>query len=101
MGAGEKIGTRSNRQMWFSRPETRFPNNKHTRDVGMSKRVLPTATFSGSTISDPATNFSVFQVDDGLRDQANRSLRSEGHLDQATRVGQVDDELRDLGFRHA
>ena len=65
MGAGEKIETRSNRQVWFSRPES-FPNNKHTRDVGMSKRVLPMATFSGSTISDPATNFSVFAVDDEI-----------------------------------
>lgn len=59
-------GTRSNNQMWNSRPEVQLPNNKQTRDLGMSKRVLPSATFSGSTISDPATNFSVFAVNDEI-----------------------------------
>lgn len=59
-------GTRTNFQMWFSRPETRFPNTKETRDVGMSKRVIASATFSGTSIVDVAANFSVFQVDDEI-----------------------------------
>lgn len=59
-------GTRNCFQMWFSRPETRFPNDKLTRDVGMSKRVVVSATFSGSSIVDTASNFSVFQIDDEI-----------------------------------
>jgi hypothetical protein len=57
-------GTRQDTRQWNSRPETRLPNNKENRDPGLSKRVLPSATFSGSVISDPATNFSVFAVND-------------------------------------
>lgn len=60
-------GTRTNQQPWFSRPETRFPNNKLRSDIGLSKRALATATFSGSTISDPAINFlTTFAVDDEI-----------------------------------
>jgi hypothetical protein len=59
-------GTRNNYQQWYSRPETRLENSSFTRDVGMSKRVIANATFSGSSIVDTATNFSVFQFDDEI-----------------------------------
>lgn len=68
MAGGEQNGTRQNRQFWRSRPETREPNNKYTRDVGLNKRVTIAGVFSGSLISDNngTTNFSVFAVNDEI-----------------------------------
>lgn len=60
-------GTRADFGNWFSRPETRFPNNRVTRDVGMLKRQIISATFAGSTITDAATTFTgVWAVDDEI-----------------------------------
>jgi len=58
-------GTRQDPQMGYSHPETRFPNNKLTRDVGLSKRVVSSAAvFSGSTIVDAGQTWTVFAVND-------------------------------------
>jgi len=53
----EEQGTRQRTGFLYSRPETRFPNNKMTRDVGLNKRLVISATFSGSTITDAASDF--------------------------------------------
>jgi hypothetical protein len=50
-------GTRQRREFYNERPESREPNNKYTRDVGMTKRLVISATFSGSTITDLASDF--------------------------------------------
>lgn len=59
-----KEGTRERENFYLNRPETRFPNGKDTRDVGLSKRLTISATFAGSLISDAASNFTVFEVND-------------------------------------
>jgi hypothetical protein len=59
-------GTRNNYQNFWSRPDSRFSSNKVTRDKGMSKRVVTSAIFSGSLISDATTDFTVFQTDDDI-----------------------------------
>lgn len=50
-------GTRQRRELYNERPETRFPNGKYTRDVGLNKLMTISATFSGSTITDLAVLF--------------------------------------------
>ena len=64
----EEWGTRQRTGQYYSRPETRFPNNKYTSDVGLSKRVTIAGVFAGSLISDNAgtTDFSVFKADDSI-----------------------------------
>lgn len=61
-------GTRQRYNFYKERPETRFPNNRYTRDVGINKRLVISATFSGSTITDAASNFVAagFAVDDQI-----------------------------------
>lgn len=59
-------GTRERKSFFYGRPETRFPNGKMTRDVGLSKRLTISATFAGSLISDAASNFTVFKVNDQI-----------------------------------
>lgn len=68
MAAGERNGTRQNRQFWFSRPDTRFPNDKYTSDPGLNKYKTIAGVFSGSLISDNngTTDFSVFAVNDEI-----------------------------------
>lgn len=54
----EENGTRQRQGFLKSRPETRFPNNKYTRDVGLNKLLTVSATFSSAgTIGDAASNF--------------------------------------------
>ncbi len=64
----EENGTRQRQGDLRSRPETRFPNNKYTTDVGLNKRLSISALFAGSLISDNAAtaDFSVFAVDDQI-----------------------------------
>lgn len=60
-------GTRETKSFFRSmRPSTRMDNNRHSRDVGISKRIIASATFSGSTISDAASNFTVFKAGDRI-----------------------------------
>ena len=59
-------GTRESRNFFRSRPSSRITNGRHSRDLGLSKRVVASATFSGSVISDAASNFAVFKVGDRI-----------------------------------
>lgn len=53
-----KNGTRQRREFYNSRPETRFPNNRYTRDVGLNKRLVVSATFAtNGTLTDAAVDF--------------------------------------------
>lgn len=59
------LGTRNFHQVYASHPESRMPNNKYTRDVGMSKRVLSTAAvMSSTTLTDAAQTWTVFSAGD-------------------------------------
>ena len=53
----EENGTRQKQGLIYGRPETRFPNNRYSSDVGINKRLIIAATFSGSTITDAASDF--------------------------------------------
>jgi len=53
----EENGTRQRQGFYKNRPETRLPNNKYTRDVGLNKRLIVSATFSSTTITDAASDF--------------------------------------------
>ncbi len=54
----EENGTRQRQSKYNERPETRFPNNKYTRDVGLNKLLTVSATFSSAgTIGDAASDF--------------------------------------------
>ena len=62
----EEQGTRETRSFFLSHPSSREDNSGKDTDKGMSKRVIASATFSGSTITDAASNFSVFKVYDWI-----------------------------------
>jgi hypothetical protein len=62
-------GTRQRYNKYNERPETRFPNNKYTRDVGLNKLQSVSATFtaSDSKLTDAATTFtSLWAVNDQI-----------------------------------
>ena len=96
----EENGTRQRVTGLWNRPETRFPNGKYTRDVGLSKRVTIAGVFSGSLISDNAgtTDFSVFAADDQIiiwGSASNNGVRT--ILAVATTALTVDWPVRDEG----
>ncbi len=64
----EEQGTRQRQGFLYIHPESRLPNNKYTRDVGLNKRLTIAGVFSGSLISDngATADFSVFKVDDQI-----------------------------------
>jgi hypothetical protein len=64
----EELGTRARQSGLYSRPSSRFPNNKMTRDVGMSKRVISNATFTATDAKITGANgdFTAFAVDDPI-----------------------------------
>ena len=66
MRCDEMQGTRESREFFKSRPSSRITNGRHSRDLGLSKRVVASATFAGSTISDAASSFSVFKAGDRI-----------------------------------
>lgn len=67
MREDEMQGTRETKSFFRTmRPSTREPNGRHSRDVGLSKRLVASATFAGSLISDAASDFSVFKVGDRI-----------------------------------
>lgn len=59
-------GTRQRQGKYHERPETRFPNGKYRTDLGLSKRVICSATFtaSDSKLTDAAADFTDFAVND-------------------------------------
>ena len=62
-------GTRQRQSKYNERPETRFPNDKYTRDVGLSKYLVVSATFAtDGTLTDAAANFETagFAVNDQI-----------------------------------
>lgn len=61
------LGTRSISRFIQGHPDSRFPNDRSSRDVGMLKRKIISATFSGSTVTDAATTFTgVFAAGDPI-----------------------------------
>ena len=64
----EENGTRQRYGFLYSHPESGFPNNKYTRDVGLNKNLTIAGVFSGSLISDNGgtADFSVFKADDQI-----------------------------------
>ena len=62
--AGSFQGTRETKSFSLSHPASRNGNNRTSRDVGLSKRVVANATFSGNTIFDSGSTFTVFKVGD-------------------------------------
>lgn len=62
----EMQGTRETKAYFLSHPSSRANNGRHTRDIGITKRIVASATFSGSLISDAASNFSVFKAFDRI-----------------------------------
>lgn len=51
-------GTRQRQSKYNERPETRFPNNRYRRDVGMNKLLVVSATFAtDGTLTDAASDF--------------------------------------------
>jgi hypothetical protein len=60
----EEQGTRETKSFCLSHQSSRLDQNRYTRDVGMSKRVITNATFGGNTIFDAGATFTVFKVYD-------------------------------------
>lgn len=60
-------GTREPKNYTLNRASTREPNGRHSRDVGLNKRLfMAAATFTGSTLSDASGGFLVFKVFDRI-----------------------------------
>lgn len=61
-------GTRERDNLYKNHPETRFPNNRYRTDVGLKMRLIVSATFSGSTLTDAASDFVAagFEVNDQI-----------------------------------
>jgi len=57
-------GTRETKSFFKSRPASRQHSSEDTRDVGLNKQVVAVATFSGSTLTAGASDFSAFKVGD-------------------------------------
>jgi len=57
-------GTRETKSFFRSRPASRMISSEDTRDKGLSKEVVATATFAGSVLTAAASNFSAFKVGD-------------------------------------
>ena len=53
----EEQGTRQRTGFLYSHPESRFPNGRNSRDNGLNKYLVISATFSSSTITDAASDF--------------------------------------------
>jgi hypothetical protein len=60
----EEQGTRETKAFCLSHPSSRTDNLAYTRDKGMSKRVVASATMAGSVLSDAGSTFTVFKVYD-------------------------------------
>ena len=62
-------GTRQRQNFYKERPESGFPNNKYTTDVGLNKLQTVSATFTAvdGKLTDAATTFtSLWAVDDQI-----------------------------------
>lgn len=62
-------GTRQRREFYNERPESREPNNKYTRDVGLNKLLTVSGTFAtDGTLTDAASDFVAagFKVNDQI-----------------------------------
>src|SRR4029077_8640250 len=57
-------GTRETKSFFTSDPASREDNGFYTRDKGLSKRVITTATFGSNTIFDAGATYTVFKVGD-------------------------------------
>jgi hypothetical protein len=65
----EENGTRQRQSKYNERPESRFPNNKYTTDVGLNKYLVVAATFAtDGTLTDVASDFNAagFAVNDQI-----------------------------------